>query len=248
MAFDRVAEVEALLAEDDKREGRLWRWYRSGRTDAEWKVAENVATAPTNARHTIEALVNGAVPNGPTYARVDVGVIRRWLGSKPMSAELTEVLAAQLRLLEQIAGGPKRVGLTKQTSDQLAVSRSAETSRDAGVYVYGLPHYLAHPVDEESQRTLLKVGHSSVDVFDRVASQRRTTALPEDPILLRIYPCESTARVEAEFHAWLSQAGHLRPGATTQAGTEWFLTTVDYLDDIATQLGLAVRVVNDPRR
>ena len=248
MEFDRIAEVEALLSlgDDDSREARLWRWYRDGKTDAEWIVANHVKTAPTNARHTIDALKYGVVPNGPSYAEVDARTIRRWLDTKHMSSELAEILAAQLRLLDQVAGGARRLGLTKQTSDQLAATRSAEAERTAGVYVYSLPHYLAHPFDISTQRTLLKIGHSSVDVFNRVLTQSRTTALPEDPILLRIYPCESSAGFEAKFHAWLTQAGHLRPGSTTQAGTEWFLTTVDFLDDIAIELGLDIQDVNDP--
>ena len=244
MAFDRVAEVEALLAQDDAREGRLWRWYRDGRTDAEWKVAHDVATAPTNAKHTIEALLHGVVPRGPSYAAVDAGTVRRWLATKALSAQLDEALRAQLRLLEQIAAGPRKVGLSRRTSEQLEASRKAEVQRIPGVYVYGLPHYLKHHVDDESGRTLLKVGHSSVDVFDRIAHQRRMTALPEDPVLLRIYPSQSSAKAEATFHHWLKQAGHLRPASTLQAGNEWFLTSLSFLDDVATQIGLNVRVIN----
>ena len=246
MAFDRVAEVEALLAVDEHREGRLWRWYRDGKTDAEWKVANNVKTAPTNAKHTIEALCYGMVPKGPSYANVDATTIRRWIDTKRMSNELTEVLTAQLRLLEKVAGDPTPLRLSKRGSDQLAATRMAEAAQLSGVYVYSLPHYLTHSLDPETGRTLLKVGHSSVDVFSRVASQSRTTALPEDPILLRIYQCDSSAGAEANFHDWLTRAGHTRPRATIQAGTEWFLTTVDFLDDIAVELGLDVQVVNQP--
>jgi hypothetical protein len=103
---------------------------------------------------------------------------------------------------------------------------------------------LAHP-DAQTNRTLLKVGHSAVDVFTRVASQSRTTALPEDPMLLRIYPCDESARAERQFHDRLTRAGHLRPD-TTYAGKEWFLTTVDFLDGVASELGLEIEVVNDP--
>ncbi len=246
MSFDRIAEVEALLSADERREGRLWRWYRDGRSDAEWIVANNVKTAPTNARHTIEALKSGVVPNGPTYAAVDAATIRRWLSTKPMSSDLTEALAAQLRLLEEIAGGSKHFELSERTTEQLVATRLAEAERNSGVYVYSLPHYLVHPIELDTRRTLLKVGHSSVDVFNRAQSQSRTTALPEDPVLLRIYPCELTAQTEATFHAWLSQAGHLRPGSTKFAGTEWFLTTLEFLDDIAIGLGLNIEVVNEP--
>jgi hypothetical protein len=246
MAFDRVAEVEELLAHDDHREGRLWRWYRDGKTDAEWQAANHVKTAPTNSRHSIAALSYGVVPDGPSYAEVDARVFRRWLKAKTMSADLRAALTAQLSVLERIAGGGRRgTGAASATPRTSTAARPTEVERRSGVYVYCLPFYLSHPVDPETGRTLLKVGHSSVDVFSRVARQSRTTALPEDPVLLRIYPSESSSRVEAQFHDRLIHAGHLRPD-TTVAGKEWFLTTVEFLDRVASELGLEIEVVHHP--
>jgi hypothetical protein len=49
----------------------------------------------------------------------------------------------------------------------------------------------------------------------------------------------------APFHDRLTRAGHLRPD-TTCAGKEWFLTNVDFLDGIAGELGLNVKIVNNP--
>ena len=66
-------------------------------------------------------------------------------------------------------------------------TQQAEARNEAGVYVYALPHYIRHPYDQASGRTLLKVGRSDSDVIVRFRSQARTTALPEEPILLRIY-------------------------------------------------------------
>jgi len=68
MSFDRIAEVESLLGLDEHREGRLWRWYRNGKDDAAWMAANNVKTPPTNAKHAIEVLRTGIVPNGPAGA------------------------------------------------------------------------------------------------------------------------------------------------------------------------------------
>src|SRR5690348_5316306 len=107
MTFDRIAEVEELLGNDEAREGQLWRWYRAGRTDAELQVAKNVKTPPTNSRHTIAALTHGVVPNGPSYADVDAQVIRRWLASKSMTSELRAVLTAQLALLNELSAGSR---------------------------------------------------------------------------------------------------------------------------------------------
>lgn len=245
MGFDRVAEIEALLSQDDARQGQLWRWYEAGRTDAEWQQARNLRTPPTNAKHTIAALTYGVVPNGPTYAKEDASVVRRWLNKKEMSIELREALTDQLRVLNQVAGSPGPAGVIQRTPTTPA-TRSADAQPVPGVYVYTLPLYLAHPVDAENGRFLLKVGHSTVDVFKRVSSQSRTTALPEDPILLRTYPCAESAGMEARFKEALSRVGHVRAEITRHAGTEWYPTTLEFLDGVAREMGLEIRVVSTP--
>src|SRR5205085_1296059 len=117
------------------------------------------------------------------------------------SAALREVLTAQLSLLDQVVGQARAPGRSAVAAAQVRSRRAARAQRRPGVYVYSLPIYLEHPVDAASGRTLLKVGHSSVDVFTRVSGQSRTTALPEDPVLLRIFACDSSdsAGVESKF-------------------------------------------------
>lgn len=122
-------------------------------------------------------------------------------------------------------------------------TKKAEALGTPGIYVYTLPHYLRYPVDPDTRRTLLKVGHSSTDAYDRAASQGRLTALPEDPILLRIYPADASATVERDFHEWLRSADHA--GSRTQrGGSEWFLTSTKFLDRIARSKNLEIREVN----
>jgi methionyl-tRNA formyltransferase len=64
------------------------------------------------------------------------------------------------------------------------------------------------------------------DVIARFRSQTRTTALPEEPILLRIYRTGGSAATPAEsdFHRLLQAADHSRSVARS-AGREWFLTS-----------------------
>jgi hypothetical protein len=86
--------------------------------------------------------------------------------------------------------------------------------------------------------------HSSVDALYRANSQTRVTSLPEDPWLLRIYPAESSLNAERQFHGFLRDADH--DGVRgTRTGAEWFLTSLKFLDRIATTLGLEVRIIND---
>ena len=68
----------------------------------------------------------------------------------------------------------------------------------------------------------MKVGRSDSDIIRRFRAQTRTTALPEEPILLRIYRIDGTAvaaPVEIAFHRLLEAADHTR-SVTRTAGRE----------------------------
>ena len=132
----------------------------------------------------------------------------------------------------------------KELADSVKATQVAEAQNTPGIYVYTLPHYLKYRVDADTEKTLLKVGHSSTDAVFRANSQGRLTALPEDPVLLRIYPTESSSSptIEKQFHEWLRMADH-HGARTTRAGSEWFLTSTKFLDHIAASLNLQVRVV-----
>lgn len=92
----------------------------------------------------------------------------------------------------------------------------------------------------------MKVGRSDSDVIQRFKNQTRTTALPEEPVLLRIYRTGDApaAEAEADFHRLPEAAQHDRSVART-AGREWFLTTTRFLDEIARVLKLSAEIVND---
>lgn len=122
-----------------------------------------------------------------------------------------------------------------------------------GIYVYALPHYLSHPVspsadDTDSDRTLMKVGVSERDTIRRFRQQQRSTELPEDPQLLRIYVGSSSNYVDLEgrMHTLLRAADH-RQARGQATGTEWFLTSLKFLDAIATSMGLSIHETDDPR-
>jgi hypothetical protein len=125
-------------------------------------------------------------------------------------------------------------------------TQPAEACNEVGVYVYALPHYIRHRYDQASGRTLLKVGHSHIDVIVRFRNQVRTAALPEEPTLLRIYRTngDSVAYAEAAFHRLLDAADHSRTIGRS-AGREWFLAHTRFLDEIAATLGLHIAVIND---
>lgn len=68
----------------------------------------------------------------------------------------------------------------------------------------------------------------------------RGTAVPEEPILFRIYTASSASHEslpEKRFHKHLRAADHGR-NVSRAHGREWFLTHLDFLDDTADLLGL----------
>lgn len=241
--YDRSQEVERLLAADRSVLGRLWTYEQQGLTPQE--MAEQEGTATTGwvsiYRGLVRVLRDGEIPTAPTVAQSAARRVRSWLKTKDLSAELRADLTAQEQLIESRASD--RQAQDEEVTEAVEASRKAEASGLPGIYVYTLPHYLRHPFDVDTGRTLLKVGHSVVDAHYRASSQGRLTALPEDPVLLRIYPVEESSKTERTFHAWLRDADHA--GARTQrGGSEWFVTSTKFLDRVARSLGLTVHEVN----
>jgi hypothetical protein len=247
--YDRRAEVEALLRLEDTSLGKYWRMHHDdGMVHAEIAEREGITAAPVySALRAAEMLLSGTVTSYPTVAGQHAGRIRNWFweadrGLKVLSPELRAELQDQERALNAVAND--RVAQEREDEAGAEATRAAVSAGVPGIYVYTLPHYLRYPIDAETGKTLLKVGHSSTDAYYRAGSQGRLTALPEDPILLRIYPAVDSAKVEREFHDWLGDADHARSEAR-RGGSEWFVTSTRFLDRIARSLGLDVQIVKD---
>ncbi|GAB3271901.1 hypothetical protein [Kineosporia babensis] len=246
-AYNRAEEVDRLLAIDGSLLGRIHEYDRAGLTPQEMAEREGNATPGFvfNYRAQIAALRDGKVPNSPTLSIQAARKLRAWL--KNPRIDLSNELRRELQALEAelTEAGENSKAQTREVEEAVDRSRAAESSGTPGIYVYTLPHYLRYPFDPESGRTLLKVGHSGKDAYYRATSQGRLTALPEEPILLRIYPTEGdSAAVEKDFHSWLADADHA--GQRTQrAGSEWFITSTKFLDRVAKTQGLEVKVVTD---
>ena len=131
-----------------------------------------------------------------------------------------------------------------QENEELVQSESSEIPVGLpGIYIYTLPHYLKYPVvptddDDTNPRTYLKIGRSETDMAKRVKDQN-TTAIPEPPVILRMYKCpkEEVAKVENKIHGHLNAADH-NPNRKTGAGKEWFLTHLRFVDSTADLLSL----------
>lgn len=239
-------ELERALDADSSLLGEVFRSLRDGMTPDQIQAARGAATTgfvwSYQRAHT--ALLDGDLPTAPSVARQVAQSFRRLLRRDGLSAPAQELLASNLEILEGRAAS-EAVRAIEDQEAKLA-TEEAEQSAPVGIYVYTLPHYWHHPFDRDSGRTLMKVGRSDRDAVRRFREQTRTTALPEDPILLRIYVTgPDSATVERQFHELLEAADHDRSTART-GGREWFLTSLKFLDKLASTLGLEARYVLDP--
>ncbi len=241
------AELIEILKADGSLLGEVYRSVDEGKTAADIQEARG-ATYPNFVWHyerVIKTLLEGDVPTSPSVARSVSRRFRSMLRALVLSPETEQYLRTNLAVLESRATNEAARVVEDQEARQ--ATDVAEAEAIPGIYIYALPHYLRYPYDEDSGRTLLKVGRSDRSVIQRFRDQTRTTALPEDPILLRIYVTtgEDAARHERQFHDLLEAADHDRSTART-GGTEWFLTSLRFLDRLAATFGLETRTVFDP--
>ncbi len=241
-------EVEAILEADGSRLGEVYRGLQGGLSADAIAADLGVSTSNFvwNYRQIIEALLHGDLPATPTVALAVARRFRAILRSPRLSSDLRSYLETNLEELERRANNETaRTVEAKQAQEKTA---QAEALNEIGIYVYALPHYLRYPFEPESGRTLMKVGYSGRDVMGRFRNQTRTTALPEEPVLLRIYRTNETVdalrAVEDDFHKLLKAAGHYRSVARS-AGVEWFVTSTRFLDEVARVMRLNIRIVSN---
>ena len=239
-------ELRSYLEKDSSRLGDVYRGLQANLQAEEISAQLGVTTSNFvwNYAQILRALLEGDLPDKPSVAIQVARRFRAILKRNEFTAATREYLASQLVKLERRADDV--AAREAETEEALEQTTEAEARNEIGIYVYALPHYLLHPFDPDTGRTLMKVGRSDSDVIQRFRAQTRTTALPEEPILLRIYPVDGqpTADIESDFHRLLEAADHSRSVART-AGREWFVTSTRFLDEIARVLKLHVVVVND---
>jgi hypothetical protein len=238
-------EIRAALQADETRMGDVYRALAIGKTPAE--IASELGTQTSNFVNKYQrfarAFETGDLPSAPTMIR-ECGIAMRGFLNRNFarfSPETIKILESRIETLNKI-----RIDPVAEENEDLRIrqrTQSAERQAVAGIYVYTLPHYRKHPVEpaiDESlaHKTLMKVGMSDSDVIRRFRHQERNTSLPEDPELLRIYTgATEMLPLEQRMHRLLRAADH-RQNSGRASGTEWFLTSLKFLDAIATDMGL----------
>ena len=236
------AEIAAALTQDDSRLGDVWRGKAAGKSDSEIASDLGVRTSKFvwNQQRIARAIATGDMPSAPSMIRSALSATRAFLSRHGdiLSDGAQKSLMNRIQRLEALSENEEAVQLEDKLVRESAVATL--NLNIPGIYVYTLPHYYRHPVlpadgDLLTARTLMKVGMAENDVIKRFRKQERNTALPEDPWLLRIYTCISDVyQTEQAIHRLLRAADH-RQSAGRSAGTEWFITSLRFLDEVAKQ-------------
>lgn len=241
------AEIVSALANDETRQGDVWRGTAAGKSREQ--IAEelgiNTSGFVSNYSRFARSMVTGVLPSAPSMIRGCLSATKGFLArnSDSLSYASQKELNGQIQRLGALIENEETAELE---DEQVRKNAKATESQDIpGIYVYTLPHYFKNPVlpangDVRTARTLMKVGMAENDVVKRFRKQERNTALPEDPWLLRVYACSGdTYQTEQAIHRLLKSADH-RHSVGRAAGKEWFLTSLQFLDEVATQKGLTV--------
>ena len=246
---DIQSEIRRAFEADDTRMGDVWRATAAGKTPAQ--TAEELGTQTSNFVNKylrfVRAIETGDLPSAPTMIRECRTTTKGFLNrhSARLSVSAIGILNERIATLESLMNNPAAEEAEDQKIRQ--GTESIESQGIAGIYVYTLPHYRKHPVEPStdesiSDRTLMKVGMSDSDVIRRFLHQQRNTSLPEDPQLLRVYVGEGEMLpIEQRMHRLLKAADH-RQNAGRASGTEWFLTSLKFLDALALDMGLATHM------
>lgn len=202
-----------------------------------------------NLARVVRYVQDGIPPTAPSRAAKTRRSIGGLLRDNPgLSAEAVTYLQT---LREQVDNIEKdddaRAGEASQLS-KASEELTQTVEKLGGVYVYTFPTYLMVPAKIDPERFWLKIGQTGRVVEKRVSDQLRSTAMPEDPVILRVYTDPKGdevgsevdyAALEKKFHKLLMSAGHSKTSARS-GGTEWFATTLEFLDEIAETLDLDI--------
>lgn len=247
-------EIRQLLDEDQSRLGDVYRLHTvQGRSAQEVADLLNVETPGFvyTYRAYIEGILHGTVSSSPHLRRQTAASLRSLIkrNRSALSQDALRTLTNHLAVAEQaVDESDADVMAAPTNSDEISDLSSLEGR--SGIYAFSYGWYLEHPVDEDRNTTLIKVGRSA-DVGSRIREHRRGARahIPEPLVVVRVYSVEASALdvVERQFHRLLATAGHDNPrrvvAQRSEVGKEWFLTNEAFLDAIASVLGLRTEYI-----
>lgn len=236
-------EVTQALERADGQLGQVYRLYRNGivspRDIVEAGASANVGAARL-VLNKVRSVLGEYLPTTTTQATQAAATVRTLLADDHLGSAARQHLVELETTLGRVSNSAE-VQAREDRDLAEASDRLASSIRDeSGVYVYTYPHYWRHPIVAGTERRLLKVGKTRNRAWSRIREQSRQTGMPEDPLLLRVYVTEDPDADERRFHDLLEAAEHYRQDGLT-TGTEWFATTLIFLDAIASALRIGIR-------
>ena len=191
-----------------------------------------------NRRVIVLAIMNGTEPTSASVAR-QAGSTVGTLLKQSTDADVKAYLLAIRAMLDAKAVDAQAVEAEDQQLQSDSATLESALRQASGVYVYTYPHYWKYPYDPDTDRRLLKVGRTTNQAWGRVLNQARQTGMPEDPLLLRVFETDDPNATERAFHMLLDAAQHHRSTGTA-VGQEWFSSTLEFCDAVATVLKLVI--------
>ena len=202
-----------------------------------------------NLARVVRYVQDGIPPTAPSRAAKTGRSIGGLLRDNPgLSSEAVSYLQALREQVDSIEKDDDARAGEASELNRASEELTQKVEKLGGVYVYTFPTYLMVPAKVDPERFWLKIGQTGRVVEKRVSDQLRSTAMPEDPVILRVYTDPKGeamgsevdyAALEKKFHKLLMSAGHSKTSARS-GGTEWFATTLEFLDEIAAMLELDI--------
>lgn len=205
-------------------------------------------------RQTVDAFRFGVLPTSPSAARYVQRRLRafRRRFDRSLLQESVRFLQENERRLSDMLDDEGAHEAEENEAAQAEVNH-AEQLKKSGVYVFTYPHYHRNPTvpsertDRLHDRTLMKIG-SADRLGKRIDQIANVTGAPEPRRILRLYlppdGANDVRAIERKFHRLLDAAGHAGPRRASverqAGGTEWFATSLEFLDSIAEVLELEV--------
>jgi len=163
-------ELTEIVQADETRLGEVYHGLCRNMTADQIAAELGVATSSFvwNYSQTLKALLEGDLPVKPTVALSAARKFRTLLKHRRLSPATRQYLQTNLMELERRANDTAaRVAETEEAQEH---TEKAEARNEVGIYAYALPHYLRYPFEQDTGRTLMKVGRSDSDVIQRPLS------------------------------------------------------------------------------
>ena len=238
-------EIQRALRINEGNLGVVFRLIESGLTSPSEIVAEggiaNTGHASNLIRY-IKSILQGNIPASPTRSEAAGRTIGGLIRAFEFSPETRLYLQDLRSELDEYANNASAIQSENSEREKQSETLANIAEQTGGVYVYSFPAYIRTPAKTDPDRYWLKVGMTDRIVEMRIADQTRSTAMPEDPLILRVYQSSSisNAELEKKLHRILESAGHSRTEAR-HGGKEWYATNLEFLDEIAETLGLDIQ-------